>query len=89
MSLYTPEVREYIFSRNWPRGVIVDIYENDEPAPHLNIIFYRDNWLTLQTEDHLRITEIVKEIMAKLWADGIPTYTGKMEASNGGSGVAT
>jgi hypothetical protein len=82
MSLYTPEVRD------WPRGVIVDICEADDPQPHLNLIFYRDNWLTLRPEDHVKITEIVKEIMAKLWADGIPTYTGKMEASNEGSGLA-
>lgn len=89
-SLYTREVREYIFSRKWPKGLVMDIYENDEPAPHLNIIFYRDNWLTLDFSQQQQVVETVKEIMAKLWADGIPTYTGKMErVSNGGSGLAT
>jgi hypothetical protein len=89
MSLYTPEVREYIRSRDWPKGLVMDVYENDDPAPHLNIIFFRDNWLTLSGEQQLQVTQIVKEVMAKLWGKGIPTYTGKMEASNGGSGLAT
>lgn len=82
-SLYTPEVREYIFSRDWPKGLILDVFEAEEPAPHLNIIFYRDNWLTLAPEQHLQVVATVKQIMAKLWADGIPTYTGKMESAYG------
>lgn len=88
-SLYTPAVREYIFSRKWPRGLIMDIYEDTEPAPHLNIVFYRDNWLTLTFDQQQQVVETVKEVMAKLWADGIPTYTGKMESVHGqGSGLA-
>ena len=83
-SLYTPAVREYIFSRDWPKGLVMDIYENDEPAPHLNIIFFRDNWLTLTPEQHLQVVSTVKEIMAKLWGDGIPIYTGKMERAHSG-----
>lgn len=89
MSLYTPEVREYIRSRDWPKGLQLEVDEDTEPAPHLTIVFFRDNWLTLEEADHLKVTEIVKEIMAKLWADGIPTYTGKMERASNGSGLAT
>jgi hypothetical protein len=89
-SLYTPQVREYIYSRNWPKGLILEVYEDDEPAPHLNIVFFRDNWLTLEPEQHQQVVTIVKQIMAKLWADGIPTYTGKMESAyHGRSGLAT
>jgi hypothetical protein len=84
MTLYTQQVREYIFTRDWPKGLILDVYENNEPAPHLNIIFFRDNWLTLTGEDQLQVTNIVKEIMFKLWGDGIPTYTGKMESAADG-----
>lgn len=80
-SLYTPAVREFIHSHNWPKSVIWEIRENYEPAPHLSIIFFRDNWLTLTVEEQLQVTSIVKEIMAKLWADGIPMYTGKFEHS--------
>lgn len=89
-TLYTPQVREYIYSRDWPKGIVVDIYEEDEPAPHLNIVFFRDNWLTLEAEQHLQVVAIVKQIMAKLWGDGIPIYTGKMESIHDGrSGLVT
>ena len=80
-SLYTPEVRKFILSRDWPKGMQYSIYEDDDPAPHLNIVFFRDNWLTLAGEDQLKVTNIVKDIMYKLWNDGIPIYTGKMESS--------
>lgn len=79
MSLYSDEVRNYIRTRDWPKTVAWQVSEMDEPAPHLNIIFFRDNWLTLSFDEQMKVTSIVKEIMAKLWADGIPTYTGKME----------
>lgn len=79
MNLYSQEVREFIHSRDWPSGVKFEIRQNDEPAPHLNIVFYRDNWLTLDYQAQLKITEIVKEVMHKLHADGIPTYVGKIE----------
>ena len=79
-SLYTNEVRNYLHSRDWPKGLVVEFQGKDEPAPHINIEFYRDNWLTLAPEKHLQIVAIVKEIMEKLWGDGIPTYVGKMES---------
>lgn len=78
-SLYTPEVREFICSRNWPKGLVFDVAEADTPEPHLNLIFFRDNWLTLNMDQHLQVAAVVKEVMDKLWNDGIPTYTGKME----------
>lgn len=82
-SLYTGEVKEYIHSRNWPKTVQWSIFENDDPEPHLNLVFYRDNWLTLSVDEQLQVTSIVKEIMFKLWSDGIPTYTGKAESQYG------
>lgn len=83
-TLYTPEIKQFIHTRDWPKGLIMDVYEQDEPAPHLNIIFFRDNWIKFSFEDQMKITSIVKEIMAKLWAEGIPTYTGKMESAVNG-----
>lgn len=85
-SLYTPEVREFIYSRDWPKGLVLDIYEATEPAPHLNIIFYRDNWLTLTAQQHQQVVNTVKDLMYKLWNDGIPIYTGKMESVYNGTG---
>lgn len=80
-TLYTPEIQNFIRTRDWPKGLIMDVYEQDDPLPYLNIIFFRDNWITFSFEDQMKITSIVKEIMAKLWGMGIPTYTGKMEDS--------
>lgn len=82
MTLYTDDVRNFIFSRDWPKGLVLDVYEAAEPSPHLNIIFFRDNWLTLSGEQQLHVTTVVKEVMSKLWADGIPTYVGKMESTH-------
>ena len=79
MTLYSPEVREFIHTREWPSGLKFDIREAMEPEPHLNIIFYRDNWLTLSFEDQMKVTNTVKEVMGRLWNDGVPTYVGKIE----------
>lgn len=79
-SLYTQAVRQFINSRDWPSGLVMEVRENTEPGPHLNLVFFRDNWLTMDFEDHQKITTIVKDIMAKLWGEGIPTYVGKMES---------
>lgn len=79
-SLYTGDVQTYMWSRKWPESVQWKIFEKNEPEPHLNLIFFRDNWLTLTVEEQMQVTSIVKEIMVKLWADGIPIYTGKMES---------
>lgn len=82
-SLYTDEVRRFVNTRDWPSGLIIQVAEQDEPAPHLNLIFYRDNWLTFDFEDQSKITSTVKEVMEKLWSMGIPTYVGKMESQYG------
>jgi hypothetical protein len=78
-SLYSREVREFFRTRDWPSGLIWRVYENDEPAPHLNLVFFRDNWITLTFQAQLKTTEIVKEIMHKMETEGIPTFVGKME----------
>lgn len=81
MNLYTPEVREYVHNRPWPKGLLIDVYEDDEPLPHLNFVFYRDNWLQLSSEAHVQAALVVKEVMEKLRKDGIPCYMGKMETA--------
>jgi hypothetical protein len=78
-TLYTNEVREFIKTRDWPVKVKWTVTESEFPEPHLWILFYRDNWITLSREDQWKTTEVVKEIMAHLWQDGIPTYVDKME----------
>lgn len=78
-SLYTSEVREFVHTRDWPKGLIVDVFEDDDPAPHLNFIFYRDNFNQFDKDTQLRIANVLQEVMMKLRKDGIPCYMGKME----------
>lgn len=79
MSLYTREIGQFLKTRNWPSKLVWTINELDDPAPHLILVFYRDNWITLPFEAQMQATEIVKEVMSKLNGDGIPTIFGKME----------
>lgn len=78
-SLYSDEVRMFVHTRDWPKGLIMDIYEETEPGPHLNFVFYRDNFIRFNVDEQAKIAAIVKEVMEKLRADGIPCYMGKME----------
>ena len=78
-SLYSDEVRAYVNTRDWPKGLRIDVFENYEPGPHLNFVFYRDNFIQFDTDQQAKIASLVKEVMEKLRADGIPCYMGKME----------
>lgn len=81
--LYTPEIKNYIWTRDWPKGLILEVEELSEPAPHLKIIFFRDNWMTLSYENQMKVHSTTKEVMHKLWNDGIPTYAEKEESAYG------
>lgn len=83
LSLYTNEIRDYIRSRDWPKGLVMDVREYDQPAPHLKFVFFRDNWLTFTYDDQMKIHSIVKEVMHKLWGEGVPAYADKMESVHG------
>ena len=87
-SLYTPDIRNYVFTRDWPKGLIIDIVEYET---HLGFRFYRDNFIQFGSEAQRQIAMTVKEVMEKLRGDGIPCYMEKMErVPNGnGSGLAT
>jgi chemotaxis methyl-accepting protein methylase len=77
--LYTDEEKRFVFTRDWPRGLVLDIFEATEPLPHLNFVFYRDNFIKFDTDQQARIASTVQEVMTKLRKDGIPCYLGKME----------
>ena len=79
-SLYTDEVKQYIHTRPWPRGLVMDVFEDDDPVPHLNFIFYRDNFIKFDTDAQKQIASIIQEIMTKLRKDGIPCYMGRMKS---------
>ena len=85
MSLYTPEVREFVRTRDWPKGFQLDIIEHEVEVegiitPYLKFVLYRDNWLTFEPAEHLKITAIVKEVMETLRANRIPCYMDRMES---------
>lgn len=71
-SLITPEVQSYIyFGLDWPKGLQIGL--KDEPG-YIQFILYRDNFITFDGEDHVRITALVKEMMEKLKADGVSIF---------------
>lgn len=89
MTLYTPEVREYVHTRNWPKGLQLDVVEDvmdieGEEVRQLRFIFYRDNWLQFEAQQHLIIANTVKEVMETLRANGIQCYMGRMESRANG-----
>jgi len=80
-SLYTPEVRNYINSRPWPKGLEYDITERmTSGGPELLLLFNRVNWITLSAQDHLFITELVRETITKLREDGVPISFGAIKS---------
>lgn len=85
MSLYSDEIRAFIHSRNWPKGLKIDIAERQtEDDWYLQFILYRENFEAFDGEDKLHIAMTVKEVMEKVRADGIPIY---MEVAKDGSGA--
>ncbi len=86
MTLYTPEVRNFIRTRAWPKGLVMDVIEYDY---HLGLRFYRDNFITFDGEEQRQIASMVKETMEKIRGMGIPIYMEKLErVSDGRSGLA-
>lgn len=85
MTLYSNEVRDYVHSRDWPVGLILDIEEKFVEIDHregsvpigqayLQIIFYRDNFGVFEPGKQLLIAQTMNEVMMKLRNDGIPCY---------------
>lgn len=80
-SFYTPEVRNYIVnSFNEFKGLTYDI--NEDELGQLWVIFFRDNWITLPPEYHLRIAERLKETITKLRNDGVPIGFGAIRSAS-------
>jgi hypothetical protein len=77
--LYSDAVRQFMRTRDWPDKLQWEVREKESPLPHLYLIFFRDNWLTLNFQEQVRVTNLVKEVMATLWANDIPCYLAKEE----------
>lgn len=71
MNLYNNDIKEYVASRKWPKGLVFDVVEYEG---YLAFRFYRDNFNTFDSADRLQIAGQVKEVMEKIRIDGVPTY---------------
>lgn len=76
-SLYSDEIRNFIRTRRWPRGLAWEVVEYDT---HLGFRMFRDNFNSFSGEDKWHIAMMVKEVMEKIRGDGIPIYMEKMES---------
>lgn len=72
--LYTPEIKTFVFSREWPKNLIFDIVEYAEPDLYLQFVFYRDNLNSFDGDDKLQLAKKINEVMTKLRKDGVPCY---------------
>jgi hypothetical protein len=82
-SLYSHNLRVFIHSREWPKGIQFQIVEYPD---YLGFRLFRDNFNAFDGEDQKQIALMVKEIMEKVRADGIPIYMEvlkTMEKNNG------
>lgn len=83
-TLYTLEIKEFVRSRDWPSGLIMDVIEYET---HLGFRFFRDNFIQFDGEAQRQIASTVKEVMEKIRGLGIPCYMEKMErVGNDGRG---
>lgn len=70
-TLYSDEIRNYIYTRAWPTRLLFEIVEYEE---YLGFRLFRDNFNRFDGEDRRQIAMMVKEVMEKVRADGIPIY---------------
>lgn len=79
-SLYTNEVREFIQTRDWPAGLILQVEENytqlddNQFEPYLQVVFFRDNFSQFPSDAQQKIAFTMNAVMMKLRNDGIPIY---------------
>lgn len=79
-TLYTPQIKEYVHSVGWPKGLVLDVVEY---PGYLAFRFYRDNFITFSPADQKQIALAIKQVMEHIRGQGIPCYMEKMERSNG------
>ena len=90
-SLLTKEIQQYIYGRDWPKGLQirliekrdVDIYDLDNKREYIQFVLFRDNFNSFDGEDRYQIAMMVKECMEKIRADGIQIYMQVAETKEG------
>jgi hypothetical protein len=78
--LLTPEIREFIDTRPWPRNIDYKLIVDQGV---IYIVFFRDTWIQLTGEEQLQATNVVKDIMFALRPQGVPIAVSKMESKRG------
>jgi hypothetical protein len=70
-SLYTDEVRAFLLSTKWPKGLVINTVEYDT---HIALRLYRDNFETFDGVDKLKISQLLGETINALRNQGCPCY---------------
>lgn len=71
MKLLTNEIRTFVATRDWPKGLA---YLLEDKGLFIQFVLFRDNFNQFDGEDQLHIAKTVKEIMEKIRGMGVPCY---------------
>lgn len=78
-SLYTPELRQFVQTRDWPVGLNWSVHEyyisEGEPEDCLRIHLYRDNINALSGDEKLHLASVLNSMLTSIQKTGIPFYT--------------
>lgn len=66
---YTPEVREFLFTRNWPERLLWDVYDKNGV---LVILLYKDNLATFNDAENIQLKSVLLNDILKLNESGVP-----------------
>lgn len=84
MSLYSDEVKKIIKSYDWPPGerLRLEIVEETDiqDSPVLVIKMFRDNFITFDGVEQMRIAQIMNDLIPRLTSTGTPT---RLEVAKG------
>lgn len=71
-SLYNNELRTYMRTRDWPKGLIWEIVEFDDC---IKLRLFRDNINALDSDAKLQLAKLVNETLSTVRKNGVPIYT--------------
>lgn len=70
-TLLNQNLLSYVDSRSWPKGLR---YRLTEKRGYIQFTLFRDNFSSFDGEDQQQVAAMVKEIMERVRATGIPIY---------------
>jgi hypothetical protein len=81
--LYTNELKGFLHSVKWPKGLVVDVATPDNMS--VNIVLYRDNFETFSGTEKLQIAQLIGETINAIRKQGCPCYM-EVRPGNGKQG---